>query len=108
MKLPIALIVSAFAFSAHALESNYGTLSRQGGQQVCTYTNDGGTKYMKRASFELEGAHGSTYTFETIVNKVVANGETITATSSAPAFYKGWYCKFLSTNVAAPGAPAPN
>lgn len=107
MKLAIALIVSAFAFSAHALESNYGTLSTQGGHQVCTYTNNGGAKYVKRASFELEGPHGSTFTFETTVNKVVATGETVTASSSAPAFYKGWYCKFLSTSAAAASAPAP-
>lgn len=114
MKILIALLVSAFALSANALESHYGKITYRGGQYHCAYTNHGAPKDMKWVVFVSEGLRGDSHTREIRrkVDDVVGSGETIRASSGVASPYRHeWYCKFLERHGGAsetPDEPTPN
>lgn len=99
MKTLLALLVTVSAFSAHALESHYGKVSRRGNVWTCSLSNKTeGTLDMKYVVFALTrmGSHGDgEFQVKNRIDERVRSGETLTSKVHAVA-HSADYCKFMA------------
>jgi hypothetical protein len=102
MKAIFALLtISAAAVSANAwgLESHYGTPVKRGHIYTCAYKNTtGATQDMKYVvfSFETLGHGGNDVVTQIRIDKTVAAGETLSASTSGIHTVNVNFCKYLA------------
>lgn len=99
MKAILALLVTVSAFSAHALESHYGKVSRRGNVWTCSLNNrtDGtlDMKYVVFAFTRLGNKGDANWQVRERIDQRVRSGESLTAQVRQVA-HTADYCKFMA------------
>ncbi len=100
MKALLALMVTTVAFSAHALESHYGKLTKRGHVYTCSLTNKtNATLDMKYVEFKFLriGGHGDNYfTVKNRIDTRVRTGEKIAMSARATSVQTAEGCRFIA------------